>query len=107
MGETKMTNKEIQSALNKHKTINEQGEGMRWKYNLDIASPYIATIKTPYISSLERMLNDYHFGLRLDLKMMCPFKLSKDGKIRYKGQYWITKTGRIKVRFQINPNGEK
>ena len=70
-----------------------------WRYNLDIAKPYVATIKIPFIKHLERMINDYHYGLHLDLKMMCPYKLSKDGIIRFKGQYWVTKQGRIKVKF--------
>ena len=70
-----------------------------WKYQLDIAKPFVATIKIPYLEHLEKAINDLHYGLHYDLKMIAPYRLSKDKSIRYKGQYWITKQGKIKVRF--------
>lgn len=73
--------------------------GIYWKYHLDIVEPYIATIKTPYIKHLEKIINAQYYGLYIELENMCPYKLTKDGVMRYKGQYWKTKTGEIKVRF--------
>ena len=84
---------------------NERVEKMKkcpdpyWKYDLVIAKPFIATIKTPYINHLEKIINTFHYGLHYDLKMICPYRLTKDKTMRYKGQYWITKLGKIKVRF--------
>ena len=70
-----------------------------WKYDLDVIKPYTATIKTPLIQYLEKIINDYHYGLHFDLNMMQPYKLSRDGEVRYKGGYYLTKLGKVKVRF--------
>ena len=70
-----------------------------WKYNLDIESPFIATIKTSTIKYLEEIINLLHYGKSVQLKWIRPYRNTKDGILRYKGQYWLTKYGRIKVRF--------
>jgi len=70
-----------------------------WKYHLDVNSPFIATIKTPTMKYLEEVINLLHYGKSVQLKWTCPYRDTKDGILRYKGQYWLTKYGRIKIRF--------
>ena len=70
-----------------------------YKYNLDVREPFIAVIKTPKIKYLESIINLLHYGKSVQLKDTYPYRLTKDGVMRYKGQYWLTKYGRVKVRF--------
>jgi len=68
-----------------------------YKYNLDIQSPFIAVIKTPYKKHMEDIINLFHYGKSIQLKWTKPFIVK--GLTRYIGQYYLTKLGRIKIRF--------
>ena len=70
-----------------------------WKYDLDVLDPFIATIKTPKVKYLEQIINLLHYGKSVQLKDTRAYKKSKDGVMRYRGQYYQTKYGRIKVNF--------
>jgi len=72
------------------------------KYQLDIipfdcTQTYPSTTQFASYQHMIALINDLHYGCQYKLKHMRPYKIK--GEVRYVGQYWKTKQGKVKISF--------